>query len=193
MVTSALLVALALTTSPAIEGSGIKVGDTPRQATLLQGTALESDYRPAQHSMLRLMDDVGFLRGPSPAPLDSGGGMSSDLRQILALILGFIPGFGLGHLIARDRDGFILFLVIDLVLWAVGGFLGYVVFRGGLFFGLGGLVWLVVHIIQALDAYGSAGGERLVQRLRENAIEIASVPGRVFEPLVTLQQFKYTF
>jgi hypothetical protein len=190
MIISALVVAASLLAAPSSTESGIKVGDTQRKASLLQGTALESDYQPSQHSLLRLVDDVRFLRGDSPAPLDHGGGVSSDVRQILALILGFIPGFGLGHLIAKDKNGFILFLIIDVVLYVLWGV------TWGLFYPVrlvGGLVWLVVHIFQAIDAYGAAGGERLVQRLRENAIQIASVPGRVIEPVVSMRQFSYQF
>lgn len=191
MVLASLVIAASLLAAPTDTDSGIKVGDSPRKATLMGNTALESDYRPSQHSLLRLVDDVRFLRGESPSPLDQGGGLSSDMRQILALILGFIPGFGLGHLVAGDRNGFILFLLIDVVLYVLWWGVGWYFFSPIRF--VGGLVWLVVHIIQAIDAYGSAGGGRLVQHLRENAIQIASVPGRAIEPLVTMRQFSYKF
>jgi hypothetical protein len=39
------------------------------------------------------------------------------------------------------------------------------------------VVWLVVHVIQALDAYHQAGGEKIVEVLRDRAVEIASGGG----------------
>jgi hypothetical protein len=108
------------------------------------------------------------------------------VRQILALILGFVPGFGIGHLIAKDRDGFILFLIIDIALYALGVTVGWVVGLHPFFWGIGGLVWLVVHIIQALDAYAEAGGGRIVERTRERAVGIASTGAERADPLNAL-------
>lgn len=192
MISPALLIAVALAASPVDAQSNIKLGDSQRRASLLLGTSLENDYQPSHHPSVRLMDDVKFLRGEGPTPLDQGGGLSGETKQILALILGFIPGFGLGHLIAGDRDGFILFLIIDIVLWVVGGFVG-AFWGGGIFWGLGGLVWLVVHIFQAIDAYGAAGGPRLVEKLRERAVRIAAVPGKESEPLITTRVWSLSF
>ncbi len=161
-----LIIAVALLSFPAL--AEVNVSGAERSASLLQGESLEGSYRPSQTPALRLSDDVR-LSMMTVAALDSGGGLSQDARQILALVLGFIPGFGLGHLIARNQDGFILFLVIDLILyvaWGVGWWFwpfGYI----------GGIVWLVVHIFQALDAYASAGGERLIRQTRERALRVA--------------------
>jgi hypothetical protein len=149
-----------------------------RRATLLGSSALDASFRPSSTPPLRLTDGLRFEREGAIPALDSGGGLSSDVRQILALILGFIPGFGIGHLIARDRDGFILFLIIDVALYVLWG-VGWRVLGFGPFGYIGGVVWLVVHIIQALDAYASAGGPRIVQAIRERAVELADLgPGR---------------
>src|SRR5688572_2342 len=79
-----------------------------RAASLLHGDVLETSLS-STNPALQLTDDLRFQMRDVP-PLDQGRALSSDTRQILALILGFIPGFGLGHLVARDRDGFVLFL-----------------------------------------------------------------------------------
>jgi hypothetical protein len=164
-----------------------------RSARLLQGLELSGTWKPSEAAPLRMTDDLRFQLAGAPAALDAGGGMDSELRQILALLLGFFPGFGIGHLIAHDRDGFILFLVIDVVLYVVGGIFGFWVIHHGIFWGLGGLVWLVVHIIQALDAYGEAGGPRIVQQLRERAVELSSADGGRTQPIVTTRFLRFDF
>jgi hypothetical protein len=53
-------------------------------------------------------------------PVDAAG--SGDDVGGLALlcgILGFFPGFGIGHLVAGNISGFILFLVVDLIIAGV--------------------------------------------------------------------------
>ncbi len=179
---------------PVDSGRGISLLDSSekRAASLLEGVSLAASWKPSQTPPLRLTDALRFARSEWPLALDQGGGLSSDLRQILALILGFIPGFGLGHLVAGDRDGFILFLVIDIALYAAGIVLGTFL-KTGLFWGLGGVVWLVVHIIQAIDAYGSAGGARIVQRLRENAVEVATSGRTSDAPVTTTRAWSIAF
>lgn len=162
-----------------------------RSASLLGGLELAASWKPSSSEPLRITDDLRFLRGETPLPLDEGGGVSGETRQILALILGFVPGFGLGHLIARDKDGFILFLIIDVAIYALWGTLGFVL--KGPFWGLGGLVWIVVHIIQGLDAYAQAGGPRIVQRLRDKAVEVASSGGLRESPVVTTRVLGFEF
>lgn len=175
------------------EGSGVGLLTATRSASLLQGAELDGTYKPSSSTALRLSDDLRFARAGTPAALDVGGGVSSDLRQVLALILGFIPGFGIGHLIAHDRDGFILFLIIDVALYALGIVIGSFVWHP--FWGVGGLIWLVVHVIQALDAYAEAGGERIVQLTRERAIEIArgGEPAGLDAPRVNTRLFGLSF
>ena len=167
------------------EPAGIQLSTTleKRSASLLGGLELDATWRPSALVPLRETDGLRFV-SETPRALDAGGGLGSDVRQILALLLGFIPGFGLGHLIAQDRDGFILFLIIDVALYALWGVLGFYVH--GWAWGLGGLVWLVVHIIQALDAYGEAGGGRIVERTRERAVGIASAGAERLDPLNAL-------
>ena len=173
--------------SSADEPSGIRLSTTleKRSASLLGGLELDATWRPSALQPLRETDGLRFS-SERPRALDAGGGLSSDVRQILALLLGFIPGFGIGHLIAQDRDGFILFLIIDIALYALGVTVGFIVNSHPFFWGLGGLVWLVVHIIQALDAYAEAGGGRIVQRTRERAVGIASAGAERADPFNAL-------
>lgn len=189
-------VSFAETASDSVElqtGPSLLASSAERSASLLQGLELDATYRTSASPALRLSDDLRFRLAQTPAPLDQGGGVSSDVRQILALILGFIPGFGIGHLIARDRDGFILFLIVDIALYALAFTVGH--FLGGPFWGLGGLIWIVVHVIQALDAYAEAGGERIVQAVRERAVELVrrEEPPRLDAPLVTTRLFALSF
>lgn len=186
---AALLTVLSLPVAaqPAVTLGG---GSAGRSATLLGEASLEASYKPSLTPPLRLSDAARFGLASAPEALDRGGGLSSDARQILALILGIIPGFGLGHLIARDRDGFILFLVIDIVLYVAWGVVGLGFWDPFKF--VGGVVWLVVHIFQGIDAYGAAGGARLIELNREKAVRLAGLPGRE-EPVVTTRAFGFSF
>src|SRR5690606_26327687 len=51
------------------------------------------------------------------SPFD-GAAMSQDGRAVLALVLGLFVRLGIGHLVAQDKAGFILFLLIVSVLIA---------------------------------------------------------------------------
>jgi hypothetical protein len=180
--------------APQAEGPGISLSASAaqRSASLLDGVSLAASWKmSAAASPLRLTDNVRLEQQQWPQALDQGGGVSSDVRQILALILGFIPGFGIGHLVARDRDGFILFLVIDAALYVAWVVVGSV-FRG-FFWGLGGAVWLVVHVIQALDAYAEAGGERFVQMVREQAVEVAGRSRANEGAVITTRAMSFSF
>jgi hypothetical protein len=170
--------------SSADDPTGVQLSSTleTRSASLLAGLELDATWRPSVLGPLRETDGLRFT-SEAPRPLDDGGGLDSDVRQILALLLGFIPGFGIGHLIAQDRDGFILFLIIDIALYVVWGVLWFN-FHGWIA-PIGGIVWLVVHIIQALDAYAEAGGGRIVERTRERAVGIASAADPIALPNTT--------
>ena len=94
-----------------------------------------------------------------------GGGGDARVTTVLSLVLGFFPGFGLGHVLAGDEAGFTLWLVVDLALVAA------IVVVGEVLLGFGGLgvlrlvaylTWVGTHLIQALDAYAAAGGPRLL-------------------------------
>lgn len=173
-------------------GISLATTQTPRAASLLGGVELDSSYKPSTSAPLRVSDAIRFGLEGAPMPLDHGGGLSSDARQILALVLGIIPGLGIGHLVAHDRDGFVLFLLVDIALYALWGTFGGIF--GGPLWGIGGIVWLVVHVIQGLDAYAEAGGPRIVQAIRERAVELAtrSAPSRD-APLVTTKVFEFSF
>src|SRR4051812_21518388 len=75
-----------------------------RKASLLGGAKLDSGGVISENTAFALADLLRFDRQGLP-PLDLGGAVDSGGRQILALLLGLIVGFGLGHLIARDRNG----------------------------------------------------------------------------------------
>jgi hypothetical protein len=177
LMTVAVLSSAVASASEADVQAGIQLSSTAqgRSASLLGGLALDATWKPSALAPLRETDALRFT-SKVPRPLDSGGGVSSDVRQILALILGFVPGFGIGHLVAHDRDGFILFLIVDIALYALWGALGFG-FTHGWVWGIGGVIWLVVHIIQALDAFSEAGGGSLVELNREQALPIASSGG----------------
>src|SRR4051812_28432423 len=58
---------------------------------------------------------------PMPSMPDEGGGagVSSDVIPVLAILLALFVGFGTGHLVVHDREGFILFLIVDVVIVVV--------------------------------------------------------------------------
>ncbi len=181
--------AVAATEEP--NGVSLSQSQDARRVSLLGGLELDATLKPSASPPLRLTDGLRYDREGPLRPLDMGGGLSSDVRQILSLIIGFIPGFGLGHLIAGDKDGFILFLVIDVALYVLWGVVGFGFFHPFRF--IGGAVWLVVHLIQALDAYAEAGGPRIVQAVREQAVGLADLgPGRD-SAITTTRAFALTF
>jgi hypothetical protein len=161
-----------------------------RHARLLEGLELAATFKPSVTPPLRLTDATRFALMGTPLPLDTGGALDGETRQVLALVLGLFLGFGTGHLVARDRDGFILFLVVDLAIIVVSS-----VFRiavGGWFWGLGGLALLVSHVIQGIDALGKAGGPRIVEETRKKAVLVSDVTGGRDAPLIT-RAFAFSF
>jgi hypothetical protein len=202
----ALLVVVSLSTStlspaPAQEPNTIRLADTVegRKATLLGGVELDATWKPSQSPPLRLIDGLRFASEGTPAPLDhgggsSGGGISSGGRQVLALLLGLLVGFGTGHLVAKNREGFILFLIVDIVIIVASNVLELVVLRGGgLLWGIGGLALLISHIIQGLDAYALSGGERLIEVTREKAVRLARAGSGLEAPIITTRSFGFEF
>ncbi|MGZ3458835.1 MAG: hypothetical protein ACXU86_10085 [Archangium sp.] len=162
-----------------------------RHARLLEGLELAATFKPSEAPPLRLTDALRFALADAPMPLDTGGGVDAETRQVLALVLGLFIGFGTGHLVARDRDGFILFLIVDAAIIVVSS-----VFRlafGGWFWGLGGLALLVSHVIQGIDALGKAGGPRIVEETRQKAVQVADVSGGREAPPITTRAFAFTF
>jgi hypothetical protein len=162
-----------------------------RHARLLEGLELAATFKPSETPPLRLTDAMRFGLANAPLPLDTGGGVDGETRQILALVLGLLIGFGTGHLVARDRDGFILFLVVDLAIIVVSSVFRFVV--GGWFWGLGGLALLISHVIQGVDALGKAGGPRIVEETRQKAVLVSDATGGRDTPVITTRAFAFTF
>jgi hypothetical protein len=191
LLTSLLLTALATAPVQAADSSVTFLSTLEaRQARLLEGLQLESDYRLPQTPMLRLLQESGLGLPSAPLALDTGGGLRSDTKPIVALLLGLIVGFGTGHLVAGDQDGFLLFLLVDAAI-IVGGIIFEAVLGVGIFWGLG---LLVSHVIQAIDAYQTAGGHRILKMTRERAMEFAEVPATVRDaPPVTTALYQVRF
>lgn len=173
LLTTLLLSALAA--SPADADPSLSFSRTyeARQARLLEGVQLESDYVLPTSPLLQLVHADTLALGSAPLPLDTGGGLRSGTRPLVALLLGLIIGFGTGHLFAGDQDGFVLFLIVDVAIIVLGAMLHAAVGHG-FFFGLG---LLVSHIIQGIDAYQTAGGSRIVELTRSRAVQLAAVGG----------------
>ncbi len=188
MLSTSALASPALSPQPGERGIGLAATAASRSASLLEGVTLDATLKPSLAPPLGVLDGLRFALADPLLPLPQGAAVGAGVRPVLALFLGLIVGFGLGHLIARDRDGFVLFLIVDLVLVAVSGVLNYTIWP------LGGLAWialLVSHIIQGLDAYGRAGGGRIVEWTREHAVEVASSEER--EAPVTTRAFALQF
>jgi len=87
-----------------------------------------------------------------------------------------VVGFGIAHLLIKDNNNFTLFLIIDIAL-VVGAVvlsnIPGICSSDDRVAGVSGL-----HIYQGLDAYGKAGGQKIVQWTRENAVEVASSEDR---------------
>jgi hypothetical protein len=116
--------------------------------------------------------DLGALAGPDRTATllaerelsgtDLGSGGDRDAKAILALILGIIPGFGVGHIVA-DHPGWTTWLIIDIVIvvvwvlaWQLGGPMGLLSF----------IVTVVERAFEGYFAYSAAmgryGGPQLV-------------------------------
>ena len=171
LLTTLLLSALAASPVDADPSLSFSRTYESRQARLLEGVQLESDYVLPRSPVLQLTHaDVLALSSP-PLALDTGGGLRSDTKPLVALLLGLILGFGTGHLVAGDQDGFVLFLVVDIAIIVAGALLHVAVGHGVLW----GLGLLVSHIIQGIDAYQTAGGGRIVELTRSRAVQLAAV------------------
>ncbi|HEX8824967.1 MAG TPA: hypothetical protein VF794_33935 [Archangium sp.] len=162
-----------------------------RHARLLDGLELAATFKPSITPALRITDSMRFGLMGAPLPLDTGGGVDAEVRQALALILGLFIGFGTGHLIARDKDGFLLFLIVDLAIIVVSSVFKLAV--GGWFWGLGGAALLISHVIQGIDALGKAGGPRLVEATRQRAVQVADMSGGRDTPPITTRAFALSF
>ena len=133
----------------------------PHSASLLQGVELDGSLRPSASPPLRITDALRLGHAAIPR-LDRGGALDEGSRQVFAMTMGFLVGFGVGHLIAHDPNGFALFLIIDITL-LTGAIVLDVLFEGP--FAVIGIATLVVsHIVQGLDAFRQAGGEPIIEK-----------------------------
>ncbi|WP_375773654.1 hypothetical protein NR798_23235 [Archangium gephyra] len=195
-----LLLASLLATSPALEPASAADPTVSLAAAmegrhaLLDGVQLAAHF---QHSETSPLGVTSALRFGLDSPLRQegggrgGGAVSGEVRQILALVLGLFIGFGTGHLLVRDTDGFLLFLVVDVAIIVVSSVLRWAV--GGWFWGLGGAALLVSHVIQGIDALAKAGGPRIVEVTRQRAVQVADVSGGRDAPHITTRAFAFNF
>jgi len=100
------------------------------------------------------------LSGATPAQLEVTPGEGARERSIepgLALILGVVPGFGVGHYFAGAPQ-WTVWLVVDIVVFVVwpGGF----IFTDNRAYVLSGLLVLAERVVEGVSAYRAAGGER---------------------------------
>lgn len=186
MLLSALLAAtLATTPAPAADPSVALARLAPAQmATFLGGTAMTelAEKTAAVTGALKLQEGSPLM------PLDAGGAVSGETRRLVGLLLAIFIGFGTGHLVVGDTDGFVLFLIVDLAI-VVASSLVWGLAR----FPLGYLALVISHIIQAVDVWGKAGGGRIVEQMRENAVEWATVPGQEARGVTTSRTFALHF
>jgi hypothetical protein len=111
--------------------------------------------------------DVPALALATPAfrlaPLAEGaGGMTGDrqLDQVLSLVLGIVPGFGIGHLVAGSPR-WITWLAVDVAILAAWVAVAAVDPRGP----IDALVFVAVvaeRLIEGYDAFREAGGRFVV-------------------------------
>jgi hypothetical protein len=147
-----LLLALGLTLVPAAARADL----TLRLERFDRG----SDSAPTAH-----LDLPRLALDGAPLPLlalDEGGGAGKTRRvdPALALILGIIPGFGIGHLLAGSPD-WTIWLVADILIAVfVWGPFVYWNDRPG-FFPLLSLLVVVERVFEGLSAYQAAGGGRI--------------------------------
>jgi hypothetical protein len=98
---------------------------------------------------------------PGPGRDDGGGGNSAGVPPVLALLLGIIPGFGVGHL-AAGSGAWVTWFVVDLVLFLLYyGFFWWFVpgwYLGGLFRLLVAIAIIVERVYEGFDAFHKAGG-----------------------------------
>lgn len=106
---------------------------------------------------------LGSFTASDLLSLDRGSGAGAHRQRMepaLCLILGIIPGFGIGHLLAGS-DRWVVWLVVDIVIAVVfWGPFWYWPGHPGYFPALSLLV-LVERIFEGIFAYEAAGGGRV--------------------------------
>ena len=190
-----LAVALAGSSAAALPGSGPRLPVEARLRLLETAPAPAASFRLAPELSRRLAEatrDLAHTLDRDALPgLDEGGGASDD--QLFGFILGFIPGFGLGHLIQDDGDGFVFYLIVDFAVVGAGVLLTALLGMTSLAWAVLVLGWVGIHLMQGLDAYRRAGGggrrraeawaappdERLARRGADHGVLVQAGGGHV--------------
>lgn len=113
-----------------------------------------------QEQARRLAQELAVDELPGTALLDDGGGAGGD-DKIFGFILGFFPGFGLGHLILDDGDGFIFYLIVDFAVAGAYVLLNALLYTSNVAWAIFVIGWIGIHVMQGLDAYRRGGGRGL--------------------------------
>lgn len=179
-----MILAALFFTTPAAALPGRLVLELPEAPVpLLAGGAPEARLVPELHEELaRELTELARYLGHDEAPfsLDDGGGSRASEERVIAFILGFFPGFGLGHLITDNEDGFFFYLLVDFVTLAA--FIVVDVLFPTIW-AITVLGWIGLHILQGLDAYRTAGGGGrrgdLWQPASDRAYAAVDAPGRM--------------
>ena len=128
--------------------------DSAPEAPRIFDQVLMGDIRLAMTSeMARFANEMLPQRDSSEAA--GSGDEEIGGFAFLCGLLGFFPGFGIGHLIAGSFSGFVLFLVIDIVI--AGVFFIVFPFWGFAFWYLASLVVILVErVVEAFSAANAA-------------------------------------
>jgi hypothetical protein len=123
--------------------------DVPR---VLEQVLLGDIPQAMAYEMTRFADEMF----PEGQPNDkAGSGDDVGGLAFLCGLLGFFPGFGIGHLVAGNLSGFILFLVIDIVIAGVFFIVFPVVYFP--FWYLASIIVVVIErVVEAFSAANSA-------------------------------------
>ncbi|HSB19573.1 MAG TPA: hypothetical protein VLD85_06140 [Anaeromyxobacteraceae bacterium] len=158
------LTALLLAASPALARADLDLRlDWPVQAA---GPSIRIDVPD--------LSVGGVAAGDLLLARDGRGYHYARVEPALCLVLGIIPGFGIGHLLAGS-DRWVVWLVVDVVIAAVfWGPFWYWPDHPGYFPALSLLV-LVERIFEGVLAYQAAGGGR-VFRMDRGLADVARMP-----------------
>ncbi len=121
-----------------------------------------------------------------------GAGGDAQARQTLALVLGFVIGFGVGHLIAGDQGNFALFLILDAIVVGVAVVLNAIFIHSGVLYGIAVITLIASRLFQGIDAYSAARPKDVVKQQRDSAIFLVEGP-KPNATQVTSAQFSFAF